>query len=324
MNARLLMHIRELPSGPGDRHAGRLREPLGRRRRRRHGDAGGDRAGRGSGCARCRARSARALAEPVDAELDSITVDLARRKGAKPVPVTVGARRRRCARRRPGRSTSSRRRSSRTSASPLASATRPGSKAQKEIREAFEHWDLDAVLSCDDTGASRLELVEVPFPPPSEGDDTDDGFVLEAAADDLTALAAAGRLSRFDGRDALVERVLVALGARDPRERHARRARRTSARRRSSTRWRARLAAGDVPAPLAGQAALAHLGERADRRGALHGHVAGPGARPDLARPRGGDLRDGRSERRSSTRAAGAAATTTSAACSRPTSRTAS
>ena len=211
MNARLLMHIREHPAGrvivtpvdfaglsvDADDLETAMRAAVGRATRQLR---------RMSGSIRAR------LADPVDAELDSVTVEIAKQKGAKPVRVTVAlvvAVRE-------------------TQAGTIYVVSAPElphvhvaarerdearTKAQKAIREAFQHWDLDAVLSCDDVGGARLELVEVPFPPPAEGDDGDDGFALEAAADDLTAQAAAGRLSRFDGRDALVERVLAALGA---------------------------------------------------------------------------------------------------------------
>ena len=171
------------------------------------------------------------------------------------------------------------------------------SKAQKAIKEAFEHWDLDAVLSCDDVGrvAAGARRGAVPAAVGGRGRPTTGSrsrrppttsprWPRPAAS---RASTAATPSSSACSRRSAPRRAPASCssGAQDVGKTAL------------VDEVASRLAAGDVPAPLAGQAALAHLGERADRRRALHGHVAGPGARPDRARPRGRDLRDGRPER---------------------------
>ena len=133
---------------------------------------------------------------------------------------------------------------------------------RREVKDKLEYWSLDAMLSCDETGEVHLETVEVPFP--ALPDSRDDSFSLAESADDLTAMAESGRLARFDRREALVERVLAALGAET----------------RASVmlvgppdvgktalmhELASRLAAGNVPAPLRG-GDLVDVRERADRR----------------------------------------------------------
>ena len=137
--------------------------------------------------------------------------------------------------------------------------------AKRALTGILAHWDLDAVLSCDDVGAARLETVRCRSRLRGGRDDGDDGFSLEAAADDLTAQAAAGR------RRASTAATLSSSGC-SPR---------SVAETRASVvlvgpqdvgktalvdEVASRLAAGDVPAPLEGRRALADLGERADRR----------------------------------------------------------
>jgi ATP-dependent Clp protease ATP-binding subunit ClpA len=96
----------------------------------------------------------------------------------------------------------------------VADRERARPAAESGLKEAFAHWELSAVLACDQMGSVRLETVELPFPPASEADaERDDAFLLEDAADDLTLLAAEQRLGRLDRRDALVDRVLSALSA---------------------------------------------------------------------------------------------------------------
>ena len=134
---------------------------------------------------------------------------------------------------------------------------------------------LDALLSCDETGEVSLETVEVPFPPPSEspGNDT---FSLDRGGRRPHGIGRVGAARALDRREELVERVLAALGAETrasvmlvgPHDV-------------GKTALVDEVASGSRPAtsraPLAGRRAVADLGERADRRGELHGHVAGAG-----------------------------------------------
>jgi ATP-dependent Clp protease ATP-binding subunit ClpC len=85
--------------------------------------------------------------------------------------------------------------------------------AKDALNEAWEHWELPAILSCDVTGEVRLETVEIPFPPGDADSDGGDEFELEEAGEELTLRAAEGRLGRLDRRDALIERVLAALSS---------------------------------------------------------------------------------------------------------------
>jgi ATP-dependent Clp protease ATP-binding subunit ClpA len=87
--------------------------------------------------------------------------------------------------------------------------------ARNALKQRLTHWDLDALIASDDVGTTRLETITLPFPPADEPQPTraDDGFTIEDFGDDLTAMAADGRLGQLDRRDALVERVLAALAS---------------------------------------------------------------------------------------------------------------
>jgi hypothetical protein len=188
VTAKVLMHVREHPHGrvivtpvdfPGltvdaDHADAAMRAALGRVTRRLREMSGSVRA---------------MLAAPVEAELDEVKLNIGRRKGAKPLHITVGL-------------------------VVAARETRNGSiyvvsapeiphfriavgdrseireRAKDELRRAIDHWELDAVLSCDEVGEVRLVQVELPFPSPSETDARDDAFALEEAGDELTLQAA--------------------------------------------------------------------------------------------------------------------------------------
>jgi ATP-dependent Clp protease ATP-binding subunit ClpA len=87
--------------------------------------------------------------------------------------------------------------------------------ARYALKQRLSHWGIAAVLASEDLGTSRLETVTLPFPSPGEPQLTrsEDGFTLEDFGDELTARAKEGRLGQLDRRDALVERVLVALAS---------------------------------------------------------------------------------------------------------------
>jgi molybdopterin-guanine dinucleotide biosynthesis protein len=85
--------------------------------------------------------------------------------------------------------------------------------AKEELRRILGRWNLDIVLACDQKGTVRLEVVEVEFPPARTAGSDDDSFDIAEAAEDLTVLAAQGRLGRFDRRDLLIDRVLAALSS---------------------------------------------------------------------------------------------------------------
>jgi ATP-dependent Clp protease ATP-binding subunit ClpA len=87
--------------------------------------------------------------------------------------------------------------------------------ARYALKQRLSHWGIGAVLASEDLGTSRLETVTLPFPSPGEPQLTrsEDGFTLEDFGDELTARAKEGRLGQLDRRDALVERVLVALAS---------------------------------------------------------------------------------------------------------------
>ena len=107
------------------------------------------------------------FADPVVAELDSCTVEAFGQNGTPPVRITVALV---VAVRETHEGTFYVVAAPEVDHAYIASTSREAARkqAQKAILEAFPHWGPNAVLSCDDVGESRLELVEVPFPPPAE------------------------------------------------------------------------------------------------------------------------------------------------------------
>lgn len=191
------------------------------------------------------------LAEDVEAELETLSLTVSPERSAEKVPlrlsVVVLARQR--------------------SAGIVYSVLAPGvprwsvvaagradalTLASRALEDVFEGWSPAPLLPLDVTGNVDLEPLLIPFEPASEASGGGGDPAAELGADDLTALAAAGRLGRLDWREPLVERVLAMLAA-DGRASVLLVGRGDVGKSALTHEVAARLAAGEVPPALRGR-----------------------------------------------------------------------
>jgi len=147
--------------------------------------------------------------------------------------------------------------------------------AARALEDIFGGWPAAPVIALDLTGPVELHPLELPFEPQSDASASRVDPAAELAADDLTAMAAAGRLGRLDRRDPLVERVLAVL-AGDGRASVLLVGPGDVGKSALTHEVAARLAAGEVPPALRGRA-LIRLSANELIAGALHRNVAREG-----------------------------------------------
>lgn len=86
--------------------------------------------------------------------------------------------------------------------------------AASALEEILADWPAEPAMALDASGRVGLQPLSLPFEPEVEAEDSAPANPAGMlGADDLTALAAAGRLGRLDRRDPLVDRVLAALAS---------------------------------------------------------------------------------------------------------------
>ncbi len=94
----------------------------------------------------------------------------------------------------------------------VSSADELNARVSAALTKVLSGWDLLDLLAVDEAGAPTLAWLDVAEPTDRPADAPKGDVVrLEDFGDNLTHLAAAGRLGRLDHRDRIVERVLSAL-----------------------------------------------------------------------------------------------------------------